>query len=287
MSTTIGTVTEIWRYPFKSMAGETLDSASIGVDGIVGDRGWALRDERAGEIRGAKKIPKLMLCSARYVEEPEPGRVPHVRITLPDGATFTTADADAGARLSEFLGRSVSLWPRRPASERDHYRRAAPDNPDFEAEMRDVFGRTADEPLPDLSVFSPELFEFTSPLGTYFDAASIHVVTTSSLAKLAQLNRDAVFDRRRFRPNVLIATTAAAGFLEAGWSDRTLTVGEAVFHCDMPTVRCGMTTQEQQGLPRDPSVLRTIVRDGGQNLGVYASVVRPGQVRVGDAATLS
>jgi hypothetical protein len=43
-----------------------------------------------------------------------------------------------------------------------------------------------------------------------------------------------------------------------------------------------MTTQAQPGLPKDPSVLRTIVRDGNQNLGVYASVVSPGAVRIGD-----
>ena len=45
-----------------------------------------------GEIRGAKKIPKLMLCTARYLDEPQPGRIPHVRIELPDGEAMTTDD---------------------------------------------------------------------------------------------------------------------------------------------------------------------------------------------------
>jgi len=42
----------------------------------------------------------------------------------------------------------------------------------------------------------------------------------------------------------------------------------------------------QGDLPEDPRVLRTIVRDADQNLGVYATVVTPGRVEVGDAVTL-
>jgi hypothetical protein len=47
-----------------------------------------------------------------------------------------------------------------------------------------------------------------------------------------------------------------------------------------------MTIQAQAGLEKDPSILRTIVRDADQNLGVYASVVTPGEVRVGDLVEL-
>lgn len=282
MSTIVGAVSEIWRFPFKSMAGEMIDAATIGDDGLVGDRGWAVRDERAGEIRGGKKIPKLMLCSAHYLDEPAPGRVPHVRIELPDGDAMTTDDPKAAARLSEFLGREVSLWPRRPASEREHYRRGAPDNPDVETELRGIFGRKPDEPLPDLSVFPQELFEFVAPLGTYFDAFPIHVLTSATLRHLSDLNPQAAFDRRRFRPNVLIASASGAnGFVEKDWVGRTLEVGEAAFRCEMPTVRCSMTTQEQKELPKDPSVLRTIVRDAAQNVGVYGSVLRPGRIERG------
>ena len=48
----------------------------------------------------------------------------------------------------------------------------------------------------------------------------------------------------------------------------------------------GMTTRAQAGLPKDPTVLRTVVRDAGQNLGVYASVVNTSRVAVGDAVEL-
>jgi len=58
----------------------------------------------------------------------------------------------------------VTICSRRPASDREHYRRAPPDDPDFFAEMRQIFGRLEDEPLPDLTVFPAEILEFTSAL---------------------------------------------------------------------------------------------------------------------------
>jgi hypothetical protein len=279
----VGTVAEIWRYPVKSMGGEGLDSCAVGPLGIPGDRGWALRDDGVGEIRGAKKLPFLMQCSARYLEEPRDGVIPHVAMTLPGGSELRSDEADVSDRLSAVAGKPVSLWPLRSADDADHYRRRPPDDPDFDREMRQIFGRLPDEPLPDLSVFPPEIFEFVSPLGTYFDAFPLHCLTTASLDELRRRNPAAEFDRRRFRPNLLIRTDDdVKGLAEIDWCGRELRAGGVSIKLEMPTVRCVMTTQAQPGLPKDPSVLRTIVRDANQNLGVYGSVVSPGRVGVGD-----
>ena len=48
-------VATVYRYPVKSMMGETLSEADIGEAGIPDDRGWAVRDEQRGGIRGEKK----------------------------------------------------------------------------------------------------------------------------------------------------------------------------------------------------------------------------------------
>ena len=47
-----------------------------------------------------------------------------------------------------------------PATDFDHYRRA-PDSDDLLAELQSIFGREPDEPLPDLSVFPPEIPEYS------------------------------------------------------------------------------------------------------------------------------
>jgi len=282
----VGTVKEIWRYPVKSMAGGQLDECEVGERGIPGDRGWALRDDEAREIRGAKKFPVLMQCSARYLEEPSGATTPPAEITLPDGTRMRSDDPRASGRLSELIGKRVTLWPIRPAEETEHYRRTVSLD---EPEMRAIMGRLPEEPLPDVSAFPQdvlqEILSFTSPRGTYFDAFPLHLLTTAWLDDLARANTNARFDRRRFRPNFLIEPQAA-GKTELDWCGRKLRVGAVTTKIEMPVVRCSMITQPQADLPKDPSVLRTIVRDSNQNVGVYASVISPGRARVGDPVEL-
>ena len=280
-ATRIGVVRELWRHPVKSMGGESLARCAIDALGIPGDRGWAVRDEDAGEIRGAKKLPVLMQCTARYRDEPAASGVPHADVVLADGTRTATDDPGVHARLSALLGRRVTLWPRRPPEDRDHYRRGLPDDPDLERELRAIFGRTDDEPLPDLSTLPPELFEYTSPLGTYFDVSPIHLLTTASLAVLGSP------DRRRFRANVVVETDpGVTGLVEAAWVGHTLRIGSAAVHGELRTMRCAMVTQAQPDLPKDPSVLRAIVRDADQCAGLYASVATPGTVAIGDPVTV-
>ena len=305
----VGRVREIWRYPVKSMAGEKLMSCTVGSMGIPGDRGWALRDDVAGEIRGAKNLPKLLQYTSSYREQPIAGQIPHVDISLPDGTCIGSDDPEINACLSALLGRTVSLWPLQPASDKAHYRRAQVGaaligklsrSPllrpllekllpytRFETMTRELLSREPGEPLLDYSSIPSELFEFTSPPGTYFDLAPIHLLTTSSLAAMQRLNPSAAWDAPRFRPNFLIETRSDIdGLVEAGWSGRTLRLGGLSLTCGIPTVRCGMTAQAQRHLPKDSTILRSIVRDAGQNLGIYASAAQSNHVGVGDEVEL-
>ncbi|MGB9383092.1 MOSC domain-containing protein, partial [Candidatus Binatus sp.] len=172
-------------------------------------------------------------------------------------------------------------------SERELLKRGAPDNPDMKAEMREVFGRLENEPLPDFSTLPAQILEFTSPFGTFFDAFPFNVLTTASLNTLSAHNPTADFDTRRFRPNVLIETKSGIeGLAEAEWSGRTLRIGATRIKVEMPTVRCVIPTLDQPGVKKDPSVLRTIVRDAAQNLGAYATIASGGTIALGDEVTL-
>lgn len=308
----IGTVSEIWRYPVKSMAGERLESADVGPNGLHGDRGWAIRDAAHGECRGAKQWPVLLDCRAVWRTEPPADMatagVPPVDLTLPDGSRLAGDSPDVHQRLSALLRAEVTFEPLRPAGDRAFYRRSAPGSAllgklgrsktfvravqkvmsatGADAELRGIFAREASEPLPDLSELPAELLEYTSPPGTFFDAYPIHLLTTASLAAMAA-RQPASWDRRRFRPNFLIATEPGVeGLVEAGWTGRALRVGGLRLRGEIPTVRCGMTLHAQDGLPRDPAILRAIVREADQCLGLYASVAAPGAVRVGDPVEL-
>ncbi len=305
----IGTVQQIWRHPVKSMAGEKLRDCTVGPSGIPGDRGWALRDETTGEITNGKRIPMLMECAAGYVEPPTEGTGTKVKITFPDGSEIDSGNPEINSRLSQVLGKDLTLWPLQPASNKAHYRRKTPaartlgrlsrfkafrealpgiiSLTNQEAGVREYFSREANEPIPDMSILPPEVLEFTSPPGTYFDAFPINVLTTASLETMARFNPNAVWDVRRFRPNFLIETAKEfEGLIEADWSGRILRVGSVELKCEIPCARCGMPSHGHSGLPKDPSVLRSIVKDANQNLGIYASVVQSGGVSIGDPVEL-
>jgi uncharacterized protein YcbX len=279
---TLGRVKEIRRYPVKSMGGERLEEVEIGPQGLPGDRAWAVRDEVRGGIRGAKKIPALMRLHARYPEPPAPRGSSPAEIRFPDGATVGTGDADVAARLSRVLDHEVTLWPLLPASALDHYRRGAPGHDDMERELRAIFGRTPDEPLPDLSVFPPEILEFESPPGTYFDAFPLLLLTETSLRTLQAGHPDSRFDVRRFRPNFLIEASSDRGFPEEAWCGERVRIGGARLRVAIRCPRCVMTTHGFDDLPKDPTIMRALVKEAGGNLGVYAEVEEPGPVRVGD-----
>ncbi len=275
----VGTVQTLWRYPVKSMLGEQLDTVPVSRLGFPGDRGYAIRDEQAGEIRGAKKIPTLFQCSARYLESPVEARIPPAEVTLPGGATVRTDDGDLNARLTQALGRPVTLWPRQPAENTDHYRRKERDP----KELREVLGLEEGEPLPSFEGIPEDLFHYVSPLGTYFDAYPLHILTTASLRSLAQHYPEGQFAPERFRPNIVIASAGASDEKEEeSWKGKAIRIGEVELQVVVPTIRCVMTTLPQGTLPKDPRILRTLVQYHSQHLGVYVTVKRTGMVRVGD-----
>lgn len=275
-------VSQLWRYPVKSMIGRRVDRIEVDACGVVGDRTWAVRDLERGGIRGAKKIGGLMRFAARDAGGGD------VEITLPGGDTVLTSDAEADERISSALGHRVRLEALRPATDLDHYRRGAPDSDDMIAEMRAIFGRTDDEPLPAFEVFPPELAEFESPPGAYYDAFPLLVMTESALNDLAAALPDSVIDVRRFRPSIVLAGAenhdgGERGHPELGWTGRTARLGSATIEFGAPCPRCVMVTLEiDEAIPGDRAVLRHIVRELDQNVGVYATVVEPGTVHAGD-----
>lgn len=282
----LGSIKEISRYPIKSMRGETLNAVELAARGIPGDRVWAVRDEVRGGIRGAKQIPKLMTLSARFTTPVGSGSSP-AEILFPDGSRASTADADINERLSNALDHLVSLWPLLPADALAHYKRGEPTHEDLELELRTIFGRAPDEPLPDLSVFPPEIFEYESPPGTYFDAFPLLLLTSTSLNSMQQRVPASAFDVRRFRPNFLISeTTSANPFPEQDWRGKRVRIGEATLRVTVECPRCIMVTHPQDDLPKDPGIMRALVRESGGNLGVYATIVQPGRVMVGDIVEL-
>lgn len=277
-------VAGIWRYPVKSMVGGTVESADLSMLGIAGDRHWAVRSLEWGGVRGAKKIGALMQCAARELTAGRPAD--GVEITLPDGSLVRSGDADANERLSAALAHRVELVQLPADGDDAHFRRGPATTSDPMGELRAVFGRENGEPLPDFSAFPPEVASYESPPGTHHDCWPLMVMSTSAVRALRDALPGSDTDIRRFRPSMVVDTGDAVGHPEFSWSGRTAAVGSARIEFLAPCPRCVMTTlavgPSASQVPADRAVLRHIVRDLGQNLGVYARVLAPGAVRTSD-----
>ena len=264
-------VATLWRYPVKSMQGEELNAADITDTGLLGDRQFAVVDPATGKVAGAKnprKWPGFFYFRAAYTAPPQAGSaLPAVRVTMPDGTTATTDEADGGGLpklLSEALGREVTL-----------------------SAAVAVAGSPAGQPTAtaeEYVIASDEVAAFDLPSGTFFDAASVHLVTTATLDRLRSLYPEGRFEPRRFRPNIIVATGPdATGFVENDWVGHEIGIGEHVrLRVTMATGRCVMTTLPQGDLPKDSGILRTAAQHNNTQVGVYAEVISGGVVRRGD-----
>jgi uncharacterized protein len=116
-----------------------------------------------------------------------------------------------------------------------------------------------------------------------YSQAPLHLLTTASLRQFAEHHPEGRFVPARFRPNLVIDIGGEAGFVEQGWIERRFRVGDGVEiaiteHCK----RCVMTTLPQGDLPMDPVILHTASMHNQTRAGVYAAVLQPGHLRIGD-----
>jgi MOSC domain-containing protein len=285
------TVSELWRFPVKSMGGDRVGQIRVDKRGVHADRLWAVRDLDNDVTASARRVPVLLGCTARYAAEPGPeagpGNVPEVIVTLPDGDEISSADPQIHQRLSELVGRAVRLTPLAPLGDASAHRLSVRQSrANFApAEVRRDFGLDPAEPLPDTSVFTTKqvltLARFSTPPGTFVDLSPVHLISTTSLASLSP--DGAGYDVRRFRPNVLVEMDdPKTEFPESDWVGAHVEIGTATLRVSVPTIRCVVPTRPQPGLGLDRALTRRLAERTDRFLGVYADVTGPGLLAVGD-----
>lgn len=280
----VGRVAEVHRYPIKSMLGEALEMGAVDERGLRGDRVFALIDELTGKVVSAKR-PKRW---RRVLELSAFTEASAVRVRFPDGESLRVTDAELLERLREWLGRSVEIAvePPQDASFDETWMRELKNDADpfFGAASRIEEGEE-----------TIDAGRFMSVRGNFFNFGSVHILSRSTLQRLSELEPSSRFEVARFRPNIVIETSAD-GFAENGWQSREMFIGTAEFTTSIAVPRCVLTTVNQGDLPADPQVLRTIAEHNSVHVagsgvaypcvGVYAEVSRPGEIRVGDPVTL-
>lgn len=115
-----------------------------------------------------------------------------------------------------------------------------------------------------------------------YTATPLHLLSTRSLSDLSTFIPQSVLDVRRFRPNIVVDTSAD----ESDWVGRQIAIGTYRGLVTERTKRCGMTIIAQADVPEDAEVLRTIVRTRQRCFGVYANVGSEGAISVGDTISV-
>jgi MOSC domain-containing protein len=209
-------VSEIWRYPIKSLKGQRLIETQIMQVGIPGDRGIVVIRTLNGRILTSRVKPKLLGLQG--------GIGPHGIPTI-NGHRW---DSEESLRLvTEAAGEAVSL-----------------------------------EQVP-----APQAFDIL-PL----------LVATDGTTQYLHI------DHRRLRPNIFLADVP--GLEERKWPGKILTIGNVRIRAEQLRDRCVMTTFDPDTQVQDSSVLQRIIRDLDGSAALDCSVIEPGTIREGDAATI-
>jgi uncharacterized protein YcbX len=259
------------------MQGEELNAAFITADGLLGDRTFALVDAETGQVASAKnprKWPDFFAYRARVIQAgTEAPSLASLLVTTAQGEEIRGDDPELNERLSRALGRRVTLQT------------VAPSQPILEQYWPEREGQD--------DAVTQEAVAAAAAHGTFFDYAPLHIITTSSLARLRALYPAGQIETRRFRPNLVVATDhEVVDFVENAWVGKTLRIGDDLeLEVTDPCPRCVMPTLAQGDLARDPGILRAIAHNDVHvpfadralpSFGVYARVSKPGRVVRGD-----
>ena len=283
------TVKELWRFPVKSFAGEQLKEAEFLATGLLGDRAFALIEKETNKVvtaKSIKKFPDLLDCRAEFTAAPRVGEAPPpVLISLPNGIQTRSDSPDVDRVLSSYFGQDVRLAGAAPEDYTvDQY------HPDIEALVPDGHRDVTVDLKLGSALFAEMGMESAVPVGSLVDAFPLSVMTTSTLDRIQALCPESIIDVSRFRMNVIL-NTRDPGFLENDWVGRSFSIGDTVnVQITMPDPRCVMVILPQKNLPRDTSILKSLVQHNRQDIGagkypcagVYAVINSVGSVRVGD-----
>jgi uncharacterized protein YcbX len=232
--------------------------AELTAGGIPGDRRFYLVDEMGSLFDATDHGPLL-----RIVPSYEPV-TERLRLTFPDGSVVEdAADRLDGTITTDFFGRAVD----------GHLVDGA-----FETAMSRYAGR------------SVRLARVTRD-GDGQDVHPLTLVSSESVRDLGRRGDRTDLDARRFRINLEIE--GCEPYEEDSWDGELVRVGEAIIRIRGQIPRCVVTTLAPDTGEKDFGTLTQLARyrpriggRGGLPFGVYAEVVRAGQVRVGDPVEL-
>jgi uncharacterized protein YcbX len=241
MNVEIGRIQAIFRYPVKSMAGESLEHTQLGWYGLEGDRRFAFR--RIAEQGGfpwlsASRLPELLLYKPIRQESPSQDNNLPTHVITPEGKMLEIRSDKLRDEIIRRYGADVELMQLKQG---------------------------------------------------IFDEAAISLITLATSHKVTN-DAGKPPDIRRFRPNIVIDTGQNEPFTEDQWVSKTLIFGDTdespTVQITLRDVRCAMVNLNPDTAQQEPAVLKTVVQLNQNCAGVYGTVIRLGELAVGQTVYL-
>lgn len=240
----------LYRYPVKSLAGETFGALDVDARGFRHDRHWMVVDAE-GRFRTQRELPRMVLIGTHVTEHGA------LQLRAPGMADLTVLRHATDARVE------VVVW--------NDTVNAAPTDPAADAwlsEFLDTPCRLVHFPDDSSRAVDPAFATPDDQVG-FADGFPFMLISQASLDDLNS-RLEVALPMHRFRPSLVVA--GCAPYAEDGW--RVLRIGDIRFRVVKPCARCAIPSVDPDTAERGKEPLRTLAtyrRQGskvmfGQNL---------------------
>ena len=253
------TVTRLSITPVKGLSLHHPDSIDLTTQGAAGDRLFYLVDD-TGRLQSCTHNAGLYGLEAAYDSETR-------RLEITRGDQLVVGGVIERAGVVD-----TDMWERRTITS------DVVADPVWSTFFSDIVGKRV---------------QLVQARGSAYDVQPATLLGTASVTELARRSGLSEVDSRRFR--MLIEFSGGQPHIEDSWDGRLLQVGEALLRGGGPVKRCAATTRHPDSGSVDLQTLRLITSYRGRqdsafglgaNFGVYADVVEPGRISVGDSLRL-
>jgi uncharacterized protein YcbX len=258
---TVGTVETLWRYPVKSMAGESVAEAFVGYAGIYGDRIYGFLNSAApagAPFLTGRDQGEMLLYRPSFRDPGLAAKPPNQPEAEELGPGLTPLYPNLGELRVDVQTPSGEVLP-------------ADDAPLLAALTRRV-------PRAKLSLIRSDR--------ALTDCRPVSLISLQTIQQLGD-EVDIRLDQRRFRANIYAQLQTANGFAEDTFVGRNLQIGSrVVLAVTIRDARCKMITIDPDTAQETPAIMRKVARSHGGNAGIYCAVMTEGMIRVGDSIAL-
>ena len=256
----IGKVDSLWRYPVKSMRGEELDEMFAGYAGVYGDRVFAFTSSLSPKgfpFFTGRDQRQMIRYRARF-RNPEKAARP-INLAEAESSGANPISANASELMIEVEtpdGKTIAI-----------------DDPALIDNLR-------------ANIDGKHELKLLRSDKAITDCRPLSIFALQSAKKLGEETGTNV-DKRRFRANVYVDLTNAAGFAEDQFVGKTLRIGSKVVVSVLERdPRCMMITLDPDTAEKTPAILKQVAQAHEGMAGVYGAVLMEGMIRKGDSVEL-